>query len=152
MDYSIYLSLVLATGGHHSTDDPMTSPDLPDVLQSALDRIHAVVERLRQGPVSPLVVAQFEKDLQHATRELGRVVAQWTYNHLEPADMQALPAQVKLSGMRWRKAGAQTILNLRVILLSGVWERVYEHMLAATGEDQVQVSDQLCPPVEKGAA
>ncbi len=42
--------------------------------------------------------------------------------------------RLKLSGMRWRKAGAQTILTLRVILLSGVWEQVYERMLAADGE------------------
>jgi hypothetical protein len=30
--------------------------------------------------------------------------------------------RLKLSGMRWKKAGGQTIVNLRVILLSGVWE------------------------------
>lgn len=30
--------------------------------------------------------------------------------------------RMKLSGMRWKAAGAQTILNLRVLLLSGVWE------------------------------
>jgi hypothetical protein len=39
--------------------------------------------------------------------------------------------RLKLSGMRWSKAGAQTILNLRVILLSGVWTSVYRGMLAA---------------------
>jgi hypothetical protein len=33
--------------------------------------------------------------------------------------------RLRLSGMRWSKAGAQTILNLRVILLSGVWSSVY---------------------------
>jgi hypothetical protein len=30
--------------------------------------------------------------------------------------------RLKLSGMRWKKAGGQTIVNLRVILLSGVWD------------------------------
>jgi hypothetical protein len=39
--------------------------------------------------------------------------------------------RLKLSGMRWSKAGAQTILNLRVILLSGVWSSVYRGMLAS---------------------
>jgi hypothetical protein len=33
--------------------------------------------------------------------------------------------RLKLSGMRWKKAGAQTILNLRVLLLSGVWAEAY---------------------------
>jgi hypothetical protein len=30
--------------------------------------------------------------------------------------------RLKLSGMRWKKTGGQTIVNLRVILLSGVWD------------------------------
>src|SRR5262249_32389134 len=29
--------------------------------------------------------------------------------------------RLKLSGMRWKKAGAQTILNLRILWRSGVW-------------------------------
>lgn len=37
--------------------------------------------------------------------------------------------RLKLSGMRWKKAGAQVILNLRVTLLSGVWEAAYRHTL-----------------------
>jgi hypothetical protein len=30
--------------------------------------------------------------------------------------------RLKLSGMRWKKAGGQTIVDLRVVLLSGVWD------------------------------
>ena len=37
--------------------------------------------------------------------------------------------RLKLSGMRWHKAGAQTILNLRVLLLSGVWTEAYQRAL-----------------------
>jgi len=37
--------------------------------------------------------------------------------------------RLKLSGMRWKKAGAQTILNLRVMLLSGVWTEAYQRVL-----------------------
>jgi hypothetical protein len=104
MNYSIYLSLVLATAGHHTPEDATeATPDLSDVLQSALDRIYSVVECLRQGPLSPLATAQFEKDLQHAARELGRVVAQWTYNHLEPAEREALPVQVHAEGSRFHR-------------------------------------------------
>ena len=33
--------------------------------------------------------------------------------------------RLKLSGMRWKKAGGQAIVNLRVVLLSGVWEEAY---------------------------
>ena len=38
--------------------------------------------------------------------------------------------RLKLSGMRWKKAGAQTILNLRVLLLSGVWTEAYRRVLS----------------------
>lgn len=38
-------------------------------------------------------------------------------------------ARLKLSGMRWKKPGAQTILNLRVLLLSGVWGEAYGRLL-----------------------
>ena len=37
--------------------------------------------------------------------------------------------RLKLSGMRWTKAGAQVILDLRVVLRSGVWDEAYRHVL-----------------------
>ena len=37
--------------------------------------------------------------------------------------------RLKLSGMRWKQPGAQTILNLRVVLLSGVWTEAYQRVL-----------------------
>jgi hypothetical protein len=37
--------------------------------------------------------------------------------------------RLKLSGMRWTKAGAQIILDLRVVLLSGIWDEVYRDVL-----------------------
>ena len=57
--------------------------------------------------------------------------------------------RLKLSGMRWQKAGAQTILTLRVLLLSGVWEQVYERTLAADSEVQVRTPDQLTRPARE---
>jgi hypothetical protein len=60
--------------------------------------------------------------------------------------------RLKLSGMRWKKPGAQTILTLRVLLLSGVWEQVYERTLKGQGEVQVRSPVQLCPPAETKAA
>lgn len=37
--------------------------------------------------------------------------------------------RLKLSGMRWKKAGGQTIVNLRVLLLSKVWDDAYRRVL-----------------------
>jgi hypothetical protein len=39
--------------------------------------------------------------------------------------------RLKLSGMRWSSAGAQQILALRTMLLSTVWESVYQRHLTA---------------------
>jgi hypothetical protein len=48
--------------------------------------------------------------------------------------------RLKLSGMRWKTLGAQTILNLRVLLLSGVWDQAYARVL--NGFVQVKVRGQ----------
>jgi hypothetical protein len=39
--------------------------------------------------------------------------------------------RLKLSGMRWKKAGAEAVLRLRVILRSGIWDAVRDALLAA---------------------
>jgi hypothetical protein len=46
--------------------------------------------------------------------------------------------RLKLSGMRWTRPGAQTILNLRVLQLSGVWQAAYAAVLERFDEPQVR--------------
>ena len=46
--------------------------------------------------------------------------------------------RLKLSGMRWKQGGAQTILDLRVLQLSGVWDAVYKRVLERFDEAQVR--------------
>ena len=43
--------------------------------------------------------------------------------------------RLKLSGMRWKKAGAEAVLKLRVILLSGIWSAVRQAMLKTDEAD-----------------
>lgn len=43
----------------------------------------------------------------------------------EAACKTVFTERLKLSGMIWSKPGAQVILDLRVILLSGIWDEVY---------------------------
>jgi len=49
----------------------------------------------------------------------------------EAAAKTLFTQRLKLSGMRWSKAGAQVILNLRAIFLSGVWSPLYRTMLSS---------------------
>ena len=47
-------------------------------------------------------------------------------------------SRLKLSGMRWKREGAQTILTLRVILLSGTWATTYERATLSNHMDLPQ--------------
>jgi len=46
--------------------------------------------------------------------------------------------RLKLSGMRWSREGAATILNLRVILLSGTWNSTFDAHLNALQPKKLQ--------------
>jgi hypothetical protein len=113
MSYSTYLPLLLATlvltptpSDHDESSD--LSPRLDDVLDLAIDRIREVIDTFRRSSVSPVVVAQFEKDVQQATRELARGATQWTYNHVEPAAVRDLPPEVHFEGDAYRRLGKKT--------------------------------------------
>jgi hypothetical protein len=47
----------------------------------------------------------------------------------EAACKTVVAQRLKLSGMRWMKKNAQTILNLRVVFLSGIWQPLYREFL-----------------------
>jgi hypothetical protein len=64
------------------------------------------------------------KHMQYATfRNQGLPIGSGV---TEAACKTVFTQRLKLSGMRWSLDGAQTILNLRVTLLSGLWEEVYQ--------------------------
>ncbi|TWT65054.1 hypothetical protein [Allorhodopirellula solitaria] len=48
---------------------------------------------------------------------------------VESACKQIVSERMKLSGMRWKKEGGQQTMTLRCLLLSGVWDAVYENWL-----------------------
>jgi|tagenome__1003787_1003787.scaffolds.fasta_scaffold20826605_1 hypothetical protein len=110
MSYSMYLTLVAATAGlsEASEKSAQSEPDLADALEPALQSIRDHVDRFCQGPVTPLAAAKFEKDLLLALREMGRVATGWTYNHLESADVQALPQEVRFAGSTFRRLAKKT--------------------------------------------
>lgn len=99
MNYSMHLLLTLAmtsasTSRRHEDTEPAESA-LPDVVAGVVQRLVQRVQAFRQQPVSPAGTQQFEQQVQDQLRELGRQVTQWTYNHLEPADVHALTKHVR---------------------------------------------------------
>jgi len=90
-------------------DEPAdTTPDLDEVAKSAFLHIQELVDDFRRGPISPPVATAFENALQQATRELTRLVVQWTYNHLEPDATPALPPEVHFESSPYRRLSKKT--------------------------------------------
>ena len=50
---------------------------------------------------------------------------------IESAHRTVIQKRLKLSGQRWSKSGAQRILNLRVLNMSGYWHRLVDYLRAA---------------------
>src|SRR4051812_47454867 len=46
---------------------------------------------------------RFDPRLQELLRELGRIIVEWTFNHLEPHDREDLPAQIESGGTWYRR-------------------------------------------------
>ena len=115
MNYSMYLLLTLATlpdaPADRATDADPDTPALGAVLANALHALRQLVADFRRQPISPPATHAFEQQLQDTLRGVGRAVAQWTYNHVEPADPQALPAQVRFEAGPYTRLGAKTPQN-----------------------------------------
>jgi hypothetical protein len=60
--------------------------------------------------------------------------------------------RLKLSGMRWQKTGAQKILQLRVLHLSGVWDQAYRRVLRGMEQPKVWGQAAKLKPRAKKAA
>jgi hypothetical protein len=71
----------------------------------------------------------------HECRRLGLPIGSGV---TEAACKTVFTQRLKLSGMRWKKQGAQVILDLRVILLSGVWDEAYTRVLASKAQAQTR--------------
>ena len=60
--------------------------------------------------------------------------------------------RLKLSGMRWQRTGAQCILQLRVLRLSGVWDQAYRRVLCGTMQPKVWGQAAKLKPLARKAA
>jgi hypothetical protein len=115
MNYSMHLLLALATLPDAPTDHAdaadADASALDDVLAAALQPVRQLVEDFRRQPVSPAATQAFEEQLREALREGGRTVVQWTYNHLEPSEVQALPTHVRFEAGSYTRLTAKTPQN-----------------------------------------
>jgi hypothetical protein len=113
MSYSMCLvatmaTMILSGAGGDGEEGSDSCPTLDEALAPCRQRIRELVERFRRGMVTPLATAQFEKELRQAQDEEARLVTEWTYNHLEAAEVKALPAQVRFAASAYRRLSRKT--------------------------------------------
>lgn len=59
----------------------------------------------------------------------------------EAACKTVFTQRLKLSGMQWKRGGAQIILRLRIVLLSGIWEDAYKASVKSNTSCHIEVYD-----------
>src|SRR5262249_8613657 len=97
MDYATCSRLILAT--HFATSlCPSTVRLVP-----LLTQLGRTLVRFRRADLTPQACHQFEVQLQEQLRELGRIIVEWIFNHLEPHDRTDLPGQIEVRGTWYRR-------------------------------------------------
>jgi hypothetical protein len=85
----------------------------------------------------------------HDLREAGLPIGSGV---TEAACKTLFTQRVKLSGMRWKRTGLQTVLNLRMLVLSGVWEEVYVKTLTPPRIIATPAQGLVSPKITRKAA
>jgi hypothetical protein len=121
MDYATSSALLLAT--HFATSlFPLTVRLIPVITE-----IGRLIVRFRKSALTPQACHQFETQLHVQLRELGRLILEWTLNHLEPRDRQDMPNQMCFQGVWYRRRSKTP--NRTVATLFGtitLWRYLYQ--------------------------
>ncbi len=121
MDYATCSALLLAT--HFATSLlPLTVRLVPVITE-----VGRLIVRFRRNEPTPQGCHQFETQLQDQLRELGRIIVEWTFNHIEPHDRRDMPNQMCFQGVWYRRKSKTP--NRKVATLFGtitVWRMLYQ--------------------------
>jgi hypothetical protein len=121
MDHATCCRQLFAT--HFATSlFPLTVRLIPVIVQ-----IGRLIVRFRRAELSPQAAHQFEAQLHEQLRELGRIIVEWTFNHLEPRDRTDMPNQTCFQGTWYRRRSKTP--NRSVATLFGtitLWRWLYQ--------------------------
>jgi hypothetical protein len=101
---------------------PLTVRLIPVITQ-----IGRLIVPFRRADLTPQACHQFEAQLHEQLRELGRIIVEWTFNHLEPHDRRDLPNQMCFQGVWYRRRFKTP--NRTVATLFGtitLWRMLYQ--------------------------
>jgi len=98
-------------------------------------RIGRLVSGFRRGTLSPETMFQFESALQDFLRQAGRLIVQWTVNHLEPDDdlHQEMPRLFLWDGEYYRRRKKSPLRNLNCLFGPIALRRFYYQPLETCG-------------------
>jgi hypothetical protein len=121
MDHATLIATLLAT--------PFAASLLPLTLRllPVISQVAQLIVTFRAAEPTPAACHHFETQLQATLRELGRILLEWTYNHLEPDDRHLMPDHLRFDG-DWYRRRAKTP-NRKVATLFGtitLWRYLYQ--------------------------
>jgi hypothetical protein len=98
---------------HHSTlcalllANPFAAqhPELARLLADHAATLGQLLTAFLAQDITPQATADLEHDLTQRLRRLGRDLLEWTTNHSEPADADALPRRLVYQGQTYRRRG-----------------------------------------------
>ena len=121
MDHTIAAAALLATPFAASLF-PLTLRLLP-----VITRIGQLIVSFRAAEHTPSTCHHFERQLQDMLRELGQIIIEWVYNHLEPEDHHFMPNHLQFDGNWYRRRDKTP--NRHVATLFGtitLWRCLYQ--------------------------
>ncbi len=122
MSHVIVADALLATA-FASSLLPLTLRLLPVVAEIAQLILH-----FHSTALTPTAAYDFETKLQALLREMGRIIAEWTYNSLEPEDPHVLPNLLCFDGQWYRRRQKTRRRNLVATLFGTItlWRYLYQ--------------------------
>jgi hypothetical protein len=121
MDHATCAALLSAT--HFATSLlPLTVRLVPVITE-----VGRLIVRFRRADSTPQLCHQFESQLREQLQELGRLIMEWAFNHIEPHDRADMPKQMCFQGVWYRRRSKTP--NRNVATLFGtitVWRMLYQ--------------------------
>src|SRR4051812_6670343 len=128
MDHATVCATLLAT--------PFAASLLPLTLQllPVVSRVAQLILAFHDAEPTPSACHLFETQLQATLRDLGRIIVDWTYNHVEPDDPPPMPNHLRSDG-DWYRRGDNSP-NRSVATRSGttpLWRSLSQPITASSG-------------------
>src|SRR3954447_10278120 len=121
MDHATASTALLAT--HFATSlFPLTVRLIP-----AIAPIGRLIVRFRRAELTPEACHELETQLEFLIRELGRILVEWTFNHLEPHHPRDMPKEMSFQGTWYRRRFKSP--NRKIATFFGtvtVWRMLYQ--------------------------